>query len=27
VMTVYTGYEFFKDAVKQRREHKTAASV
>jgi CDP-diacylglycerol---glycerol-3-phosphate 3-phosphatidyltransferase len=27
VMTVYTGYEFFKDAVKQRREHKAAASV
>ncbi|HSE10227.1 MAG TPA: CDP-diacylglycerol--glycerol-3-phosphate 3-phosphatidyltransferase [Nocardioidaceae bacterium] len=27
VMTVYSGYEFFRDALKQRRHHKTTASV
>jgi CDP-diacylglycerol--glycerol-3-phosphate 3-phosphatidyltransferase len=27
VMTVYSGYEFFRDAFKQRRHHKEAASV
>ena len=27
VMTMYSGYEFFRDAFKQRRQHKTAASV
>ncbi len=27
VMTMYSGYEFFRDAFKQRRDHKTAASV
>lgn len=27
VMTVYSGYEFFRDAFKQRRHHRTTASV
>jgi CDP-diacylglycerol--glycerol-3-phosphate 3-phosphatidyltransferase len=27
VMTMYSGYEFFRDAFKQRRDHKTAAPV
>jgi CDP-diacylglycerol--glycerol-3-phosphate 3-phosphatidyltransferase len=27
VMTMWSGYEFFRDAIKQRRDHRTAASV